>query len=249
MSRGRREDDEEERPGPLEIRLEAKPEGLLRCPFCHDDLPEEAPDWVACRSCLARHHSGCWTELGRCSACGNNRGLTIAGGRPEAPKRGFSMARLYLEGARPAAVRSRGPSLPVVLGTLTASSFGLLGYLVTHEIGIAVVGLVIGAALGWSIFAARLSGPSDAEILERVRRRVREHRVAYEKREAPDPLVIKVREVTPEPSPPPSTKTPSQSRQPKVKPDAPPPLADRTPSRPKVRRVDRDAPERDEPDA
>ena len=41
-----------------------------RCPYCHDDVSVESTDWVSCRSCLARHHEGCWTEGGVCSSCG-----------------------------------------------------------------------------------------------------------------------------------------------------------------------------------
>jgi hypothetical protein len=40
----------------------------IRCPFCHDALAPEA-EWVACASCLARHHPGCWSEVGACSSC------------------------------------------------------------------------------------------------------------------------------------------------------------------------------------
>ncbi|MEZ6185437.1 MAG: hypothetical protein R3F62_10555 [Planctomycetota bacterium] len=39
----------------------------LRCPYCHDGCtPAES---VACRDCLARHHSACWEERGRCASC------------------------------------------------------------------------------------------------------------------------------------------------------------------------------------
>lgn len=49
--------------------------GLGRCPFCHDDVHVEAGAWVACQQCLARHHTGCWAEGGRCAACGAARAL------------------------------------------------------------------------------------------------------------------------------------------------------------------------------
>jgi hypothetical protein len=42
----------------------------LRCPFCHGDIAPRGDDWVACRDCLARHHSACWSELHACSTCG-----------------------------------------------------------------------------------------------------------------------------------------------------------------------------------
>jgi hypothetical protein len=43
--------------------------GLLRCPFCHDDVNVAAGDWLACKQCLARHHAPCWTESGGCASC------------------------------------------------------------------------------------------------------------------------------------------------------------------------------------
>jgi hypothetical protein len=43
---------------------------LARCPFCHANLSADENEWVACRGCLARHHLGCWGEVGACSTCG-----------------------------------------------------------------------------------------------------------------------------------------------------------------------------------
>jgi WD40 repeat protein len=43
-----------------------------RCPYCHDRLSE---DWVACESCVAKHHRGCWDEHGRCATCGGSESL------------------------------------------------------------------------------------------------------------------------------------------------------------------------------
>ncbi|MCA8921019.1 MAG: hypothetical protein KDD82_04375 [Planctomycetes bacterium] len=40
----------------------------VRCPYCHTDVDEA--DVVACASCLARHHEGCWDEHRECSSCG-----------------------------------------------------------------------------------------------------------------------------------------------------------------------------------
>ncbi len=40
-----------------------------RCPFCHEDVAPE-DEWVACKSCLARHHRDCWTESKACASCG-----------------------------------------------------------------------------------------------------------------------------------------------------------------------------------
>ncbi|MEZ0228462.1 MAG: hypothetical protein ACAI25_07535 [Planctomycetota bacterium] len=43
---------------------------LVRCPYCHSDVAPDAAGWVACEKCLARHHTACWDEGGRCSTCG-----------------------------------------------------------------------------------------------------------------------------------------------------------------------------------
>jgi hypothetical protein len=47
----------------------------LRCPYCHEGLSPLVDAWVACKACLGRHHSGCWEEGGRCSACGGSEHL------------------------------------------------------------------------------------------------------------------------------------------------------------------------------
>jgi hypothetical protein len=49
---------------------------IHRCPYCHGDLSVADDEWVACRGCLARHHSTCWGEAGRCSTCGDPRTLS-----------------------------------------------------------------------------------------------------------------------------------------------------------------------------
>jgi hypothetical protein len=46
-----------------------------RCPYCRDDVAIDGEDWVGCHTCLARHHAPCWSELGRCGACGEERFL------------------------------------------------------------------------------------------------------------------------------------------------------------------------------
>ena len=43
-----------------------------RCPFCHEDVQLETSEWVACRSCQARHHRDCWSEAGACGSCGTD---------------------------------------------------------------------------------------------------------------------------------------------------------------------------------
>lgn len=39
-----------------------------RCPYCHDQAEVSAS--VACASCMSRHHTECWDELGECASCG-----------------------------------------------------------------------------------------------------------------------------------------------------------------------------------
>jgi hypothetical protein len=46
-----------------------------RCPFCHEDVAAGDATAVVCRACLARHHGGCWSEGGRCGACGGKDAL------------------------------------------------------------------------------------------------------------------------------------------------------------------------------
>jgi len=48
-----------------------------RCPYCHDDC-QPGQDDVACRDCLARHHSACWREHRACGSCGSSQALLAA---------------------------------------------------------------------------------------------------------------------------------------------------------------------------
>jgi hypothetical protein len=61
-----------------DVRVTSSP---VRCPFCHSDVAPEDTDWVACKSCLARHHTGCWGEAGRCGTCQSTKFLPSAPGR------------------------------------------------------------------------------------------------------------------------------------------------------------------------
>jgi hypothetical protein len=46
-----------------------------RCPFCHVAVDLEAQEWVACESCLARHHATCWRDHGSCSSCAGTKSI------------------------------------------------------------------------------------------------------------------------------------------------------------------------------
>lgn len=56
-------------------RPDRRDEVTPRCPFCREDVRLEAGAWLACALCLARHHQGCWRELGRCASCGDGAHL------------------------------------------------------------------------------------------------------------------------------------------------------------------------------
>src|ERR1700691_3205681 len=51
------------------VALPLRDEMRARCPFCHSEISVESDDWVACKSCLARHHRECWLEASACSVC------------------------------------------------------------------------------------------------------------------------------------------------------------------------------------
>lgn len=50
---------------------------VRRCPYCHAEVAQRDATLV-CRGCLAPHHSDCWRELRRCSACGSEAALAPA---------------------------------------------------------------------------------------------------------------------------------------------------------------------------
>lgn len=51
---------------------------LARCPYCHEDVTQDSA-WVACAECLARNHTECWDEGGRCASCSSTERLTREG--------------------------------------------------------------------------------------------------------------------------------------------------------------------------
>jgi F-box protein 11 len=58
-----------------------------RCPYCHESVHPSAERWVVCAFCLARHHSECWHEGGRCSSCGQEGRLEpVFGPETAAPR-------------------------------------------------------------------------------------------------------------------------------------------------------------------
>ena len=179
-------------PAPLQLRVEAKAEGILRCPYCHDDLPDDAPDWVACRRCLARHHAGCWKDCGRCATCSHGHALSVVGGRPVSPRR-LSRARAYVALHGTGEVDSGLWSLPVatIVILLVAMLVGTAVWGSTRSTELVLLSLVVHACAIVVLF--QRSGRRDDELLERVRGRVRAHRVEQERRAvAAAPLAIRV---------------------------------------------------------
>lgn len=55
-----------------DVKVDASP---TRCPYCHEHVATDAPGWVACGGCMARHHAACWDERGACASCGGVRRL------------------------------------------------------------------------------------------------------------------------------------------------------------------------------
>lgn len=102
---------------------------LGRCPFCHDGVDVEQGAWVACQRCLARHHTGCWAEGGRCAACGGARALDRRAGPRSAVVAlllglvaGVGLARAPYERLAPEAVDA--PTAPVARVERATTSVG-----------------------------------------------------------------------------------------------------------------------------
>jgi hypothetical protein len=86
-----------------------------RCPFCHGDVDPDARDWLACAHCLARHHTECWGETGRCGTCGREEAL----GRVAAPP----PPKVAPQPARSATAESRSRSSRFLLAVSYAAMF------------------------------------------------------------------------------------------------------------------------------
>ena len=51
----------------------------ISCPYCHETVDASKKNWVACSSCLARHHKACWRENKRCATCATRKHLVNPG--------------------------------------------------------------------------------------------------------------------------------------------------------------------------
>ncbi|HZU95853.1 MAG TPA: hypothetical protein VFF73_04035 [Planctomycetota bacterium] len=79
-------------------------QSTVRCPYCHDTVSPEAESWLACRACLARHHTDCWNESLRCSTCGSGTALvtevtTFAGRAESATEKRRRLLRVHFRWA------------------------------------------------------------------------------------------------------------------------------------------------------
>jgi hypothetical protein len=89
-----------------------------RCPYCHEAVGGD-DEKTGCGACMAWHHRGCWSEHGKCSACG----ATEAAGALHAP-----VARPSPELARRAVADSdrKGGLVMIAIGVVNVLFFGSL---------------------------------------------------------------------------------------------------------------------------
>jgi DNA-directed RNA polymerase subunit RPC12/RpoP len=108
----------------------------VRCPYCHDACDEQtSQEWVACASCLARHHEGCWAEEAACATCGHTRHLV----KPE------DRVRVVERVDEPDDLRGAAGWLALLLVVLVGAGAGI-GYWIAGGVG-AGIGAVVGLVL------------------------------------------------------------------------------------------------------
>lgn len=104
--------------------------GVLRCPFCHDEVRTEKS--VACRDCLARHHGTCWDEGGgKCAACRSTHKLVSLSG--------VAMAKPVRSGSSPTKLLLAQAALLLLDSVLAFASPGVAafqGYLILLVIAV-----------------------------------------------------------------------------------------------------------------
>ncbi|MCO5172184.1 MAG: hypothetical protein M9894_38295 [Planctomycetes bacterium] len=85
-------------------------QGAQRCPFCRAGLRVLGDArWVACRSCLTRHHTPCWSEGGGCSVCRDATALAFE--EPAARSPALLVLALLLLGGVLAVQLARAPAV------------------------------------------------------------------------------------------------------------------------------------------
>lgn len=98
-----------------------------RCPYCHEAVLTDQQK-EACRTCMAWHHLGCWTEHGgRCAACGRPpeevRAAARTDPRPELTG-GLFLGVVILGGLAGVAIGAAAGD-EAVAGTLIGAALGI----------------------------------------------------------------------------------------------------------------------------
>jgi hypothetical protein len=100
---------------------EAVERALGRCPYCHEDVLD-APGFVLCRGCLARHHAACWIEHGACASCREERCLSD----PRSKYLDLGGTPLELVAALPGATRRQTERTLLVAGVASLAAVAAL---------------------------------------------------------------------------------------------------------------------------
>ncbi len=92
---GRRRGSRRERSQELEPKREV---ATVRCPFCHDDVPQDALA-VKCGRCATVHHTSCFDEKGGCSVdgCGGKAAQVVKGWRAALGECRGCRGKVYLD--------------------------------------------------------------------------------------------------------------------------------------------------------
>lgn len=126
-----------------------------RCPYCHENVQISASDWVSCRSCQARHHQACWTELQRCGSCGEERFLSDQNQAAEIPN---SLEEALFQTQGPVTIdqnpkQRRLASIMAVFMSVALAIAIALAASGELDIGSAPIGLLAGFAVALWIYA------------------------------------------------------------------------------------------------
>ena len=95
MAEGQRRRSQRNRSAEVEPKREV---ATVRCPFCHDDVPQDALA-ARCGKCQTVHHASCFDEKKGCSVdgCGGKAALVVKGWRAALGDCRACRARIYLD--------------------------------------------------------------------------------------------------------------------------------------------------------
>jgi hypothetical protein len=145
-------------------------QSALRCPFCHGTVEVAARDWVACRTCLARHHAACWQDGKTCASCGGRERLVEAPGQDDGASRGFIEAIARLDDAW--AERRRLLYSRTASGYFTPSRYDVRDALIAAVGGLIVfyfgVALDMPTAVVFGLGATLVAGASAIRLKRRL---------------------------------------------------------------------------------